>query len=292
MLVADTTPTRTTALPYDREIEDVGNVIAFEHVNLTVPDQEFAALFYVTGLGGTRDPYVDFGTRNMWVNFGDQQFHLPKGRPQRWRGELGLVVPSLAQLEERLALIARPMKDTEFGWERQPDRVVVRCPWGNRFTCHEPGAVPGMSLGIAWADTQVAPGSAAPIARFYRRVLGAPARVEDGLAEIAMGCCQRLRFRETTGAIAPYDGHHIAIYVSGFSAPHAWLAARGLVSEESDQHQYRFQALVDPDSGALAAELEHEVRSLHHAMYNRHLVNRNSAQGFGNFRRGREAFVP
>ena len=49
---------------FDRARDDVGNVIALEHVNLTVPDQQIAALFYVTGLGGTRDPYIDFGTFN------------------------------------------------------------------------------------------------------------------------------------------------------------------------------------------------------------------------------------
>ena len=59
-----------------------GNIVLFEHVNLTVPDQELAALFYVTGLGFTRDPYIDFGTRNMWVNAGEQQFHLPKAGAQ------------------------------------------------------------------------------------------------------------------------------------------------------------------------------------------------------------------
>ena len=53
-----------------------------EHVNLTVPDQGIAALFYVTGLGFTRDPYIDFGTFNMWVNLGEQQFHLPKPTPR------------------------------------------------------------------------------------------------------------------------------------------------------------------------------------------------------------------
>ena len=53
-----------------------------EHVNVTVPDQGLAALFYVTGLGFTRDPYIDFGTFNMWVNLGEQQFHLPSRMPR------------------------------------------------------------------------------------------------------------------------------------------------------------------------------------------------------------------
>ena len=35
--------------------EDVGNIIAMEHVNVTVPDHRVAELFYLTGLGFTRD---------------------------------------------------------------------------------------------------------------------------------------------------------------------------------------------------------------------------------------------
>ena len=80
---------------FDRSKEDVGNVQLLEHVNVTVPDQGLAAMFYVTGLGFTRDPYIDFGTFNMWVNLGDQQFHLPVSKPQVVRGHVGVVVPEL-----------------------------------------------------------------------------------------------------------------------------------------------------------------------------------------------------
>ena len=41
---------------FDRSAEDLGNSIHLEHVNVTVPDQRLASLFYVTGLGLTRDP--------------------------------------------------------------------------------------------------------------------------------------------------------------------------------------------------------------------------------------------
>jgi hypothetical protein len=41
--------------PYDRAAEDLGNIVAL-HVNLTVPDQQTATLFYVVALGLTRDP--------------------------------------------------------------------------------------------------------------------------------------------------------------------------------------------------------------------------------------------
>ena len=278
---------------FDRAEEDFGNVLNMEHINLTVPDQQLAALFYVTGLGFTRDPYIDFGTFNMWINVGEQQFHLPKRDAQRFRGHIGVVVPDLDGLKRRLDFIDRPMQGTAFKREEKNDHVALSCPWGNDIRAFGPSF--GTSLGIPFAVLDVPPGSADGIARFYNDVLGAPARVvENGerRAEASMGGIQRLVFRETDAEIPAYDGHHIAVYVSNFSRPHAALNERGLITEESDQHQYRFQAIVDPESGETITEIEHEVRSLKHPMFKRFLVNRNPAQGFMNYVQGRDAFVP
>ena len=278
---------------FDRAEEDFGNVLNMEHINLTVPDQQLAALFYVTGLGFTRDPYIDFGTFNMWINVGEQQFHLPKRDAQRFRGHIGVVVPDLDGLKRRLDFIDRPMQGTAFKREEKNDHIALSCPWGNDIRAFGPSF--GTSLGIPFAVLDVPPGSADGIARFYNDVLGAPAHVmENGerRAEASMGGIQRLVFRETDAEIPAYDGHHIAVYVSNFSRPHAALNERGLITEESDQHQYRFQAIVDPESGETITEIEHEVRSLKHPMFKRFLVNRNPAQGFMNYVQGRDAFVP
>ena len=78
---------------FDRTVEDLGNIVALEHVNVTVPDQEKATIFYLAGLGLTRDPYLMTGTANMWVNVGRSQFHLPTNQPQVLRGHTGIVVP-------------------------------------------------------------------------------------------------------------------------------------------------------------------------------------------------------
>jgi len=59
---------------YERKAEDFGNVVGLEHVNVRIPDQEVATLFYVTGLGLTRDPYLMTSTNNMWINIGRSQF--------------------------------------------------------------------------------------------------------------------------------------------------------------------------------------------------------------------------
>jgi len=279
---------------FDRSEEDFGNVLNMEHINLTVPDQQVAALFYVSGLGFTRDPFIDFGTFNMWINVGEQQFHLPKRDAQRFRGHIGVVVPDLDDLKRRLDFIDRPMQGTEFSREEKNDHIALRCPWGNDIRAYGPGF--GTTLGIPFASVDVSPGTSHRISRFYNEVLGTPAEAldDDGgkRAEVTMGGNQRLIFKETDDEIAEYDGHHIAIYVSNFSGPHAALAERNLITEESDQHQYRFQAIVDPDNGEMLTEIEHEVRSLKHPMFKRHLVNRNPAQSFMNYTQGRDAFVP
>src|SRR5215475_14259927 len=66
----------------DRAAEDLGNSIHLEHVNVQIPDQRLAMLFYVTGLGLTRDPYLMVHDGNMWINVGRSQFHLPTGAAQ------------------------------------------------------------------------------------------------------------------------------------------------------------------------------------------------------------------
>ena len=92
-------------------------------------------------------------------------------------------------------------------------------------------------------------------------------------AKVTVGKNQHLLFRETDKPQPDFDGHHIQIYVVNFSGPHRQLNERGLIFQESDQYQYRFKQLVDPDSGENIYELEHEVRSVTHPLYARPLVN-------------------
>ena len=87
---------------FDRAAEDLGNSVHLEHVNVTVPDQRLATLFYVTGLGLTRDPYLMVSDSNMWVNVGRSQFHLPTGAPQVLRGHTALIKIGRASCRERV----------------------------------------------------------------------------------------------------------------------------------------------------------------------------------------------
>ena len=264
---------------FDPPSQDVGNIVFFEHVNVRVPDQGAATDFYVDGLGLTRDPYMMVGTRNMWVNCGRQQFHLPRGNPQRFRGVIGLVVPALDALEMRLRNVSDRLDGTRFSWRRSPAHTDVICPWGNRFRVHAAGGSHGGPLGIPYLEMPIAKGAAAGVARFYRAVMGAPATVEDGTARVNVGPGQSLVFREEgAGPDAEYDGHHLAIYVADFSGPYRMLAERGLVTREDNPHQYRFVDIVAPRGKRALFSIEHEVRSLHHPLYQRPLVNRTGGE--------------
>ncbi|HEX3500245.1 MAG TPA: hypothetical protein VHT04_13065 [Stellaceae bacterium] len=268
---------------FDRAEEDLGNIVGLEHVNVLIPDQQIATLFYITGLGLTRDPYLMTGLNNMWINVGRSQFHMPTGKPQVLRGIVGIVVPDRAALLQRLAAVRKPLSGTSFDFREHDDYVETISPWGNRIRCHAPAARFGrITLGMPYVQFDVAPGTLDGIVKFYRRMLDVPARIaKDGEgrhAVVGVGDAQELIFRETDRKLAPYDGHHIAIYVADFSGPHRRLLEKGLISEESDQHQYRFENITDTDSGKVLFTVEHEVRSLRHPLYARALVNRNPAQ--------------
>jgi catechol 2,3-dioxygenase-like lactoylglutathione lyase family enzyme len=282
---------------YDRRAQDIGNIVALEHVNVRVPDQVKATAFYVAGLGFTRDPYLMVGIENMWINLGQQQFHLPTGQPQVLRGHIDVVVPDLDALTQRLAAVRAALEGTAFAYSADGKHVSVTCPWGNHLRCYAPGPEFGdVTLGMVAVEFPVPAGHAAGIARFYRTVMQSIATVthdaEGAAARVKVGPRQDLVFRETTAELAAYDGHHIAIYITDFSGPHRWLVEHGLVTEESNPYQYRFTDIVDPDSGQPLFAIEHEVRCYTHPMFLRPLVNRNPAQRQPTYQRGRDAFVP
>ena len=110
--------------PYNRATGDVGNILSMEHVNVTVPDQSLATLFYVNGLGFTRDPYIDFGPYNVWVNVGRQQFHLPTATAQVLRGRTGIVMPEIEGLIERLSRIGKRLSNTAFSFAQRKNWVM------------------------------------------------------------------------------------------------------------------------------------------------------------------------
>jgi hypothetical protein len=279
----------------ERPRDDTGNIVLLEHVNVTIPDQRVATLFYVSGLGFTRDPYLMVGIDNMWINIGRSQMHLPTGRPQRLRGTIGLVVPNLSLLDERLQRVARDLAATEFAFADRGSFFSVTCPWGNRFRCHAPTPEFGdAELAMPYVELDVPPGNARGIARFYSEILGAAAEpvVREGRpsACVRAGKDQCLWFRETAEAIPPYDGHHVQIYIADFTTPYRLLLERKLITRQPNQHEWRFRDIVDLDTGRVLFTIEHEVRSLDNPLYARPLVNRNPAQTNVAYVRGQDAF--
>jgi catechol-2,3-dioxygenase len=278
---------------FDRAAEDLGNSIHLEHVNVQVPDQHLAALFYVAGLGLTRDPYLMVSDTNMWINVGRSQFHLPSGTAQVLRGHTGLVISGREALLDRLASVAKKLDCTAFAYSEHNDYVEAICPWGNRLRCYEPDEARfgRITLGIPYVEFDVPAGTAPGICAFYPEIMGMPTELRNGdgtVARVQMGKDQYLQFRETDAPQPDFDGHHVQMYVTNFSGPYRRLGERGLISQEDNQYQYRFRDIIDLADGGHLFTVEHEVRSATHPMYLRPLVNRNPAQTNRNYAHGHD----
>src|ERR1700738_3553634 len=185
---------------FDRAAEDLGNAI-LEHVNVQVPDQRLATLFYVAGLGLTRDPDLMVSDTNMWVNVGRSQFHLPSGKAQVLRGHTGIVIAGREALLDRLASVAGKLDGTTFAFSEHNDHVEAICPWGNRIRCYEPDAARfgRITLGLPSVEFEVPRGAAKGICEFYPQVMGVPAELKNGdatVASVKIGKNQLLLFRE------------------------------------------------------------------------------------------------
>jgi len=280
---------------FDRTTENVGNIVKLEHINVKVPDQGLATLFYVTGMGFTRDPFIMTSTNNMWINIGQNQFHLPTGKPDVLRGVNGIVVPDREALLKRLQGVKKQLDGTKFAFAERNDLIEATCPWGNRFRCHEPDRARfgPLALGVPYVQFDVPAGAAPAIARFYEQVMEAPAKVEDEgegcQARVQVGVKQYFLFRETDKPLPEYDSHHIQIYLADFAKPYRRLAELGLLTMDTLEHEYRFKDIVNLDSKQVVFTVEHEVRSMRHPLFGRPLVNRNPAQTNQNYRPGHDA---
>lgn len=282
---------------FDRTTDDIGNIVSLEHVNVCVPDQGLATSFYISGLGLTRDPFMMTGVDNMWANVGLSQFHLPTRGTHVLRGYTGLVLPWFDTLKERLEAVSSLLQGTQFAFEEHNSFIDVTCPWGNRIRCHPAGAEFGaMTVGMPYVVFDVPVGTAAAIADFYQTVFEATSRVVElenaPAGRVTVGADQNLYFRETENSDPEFDGHHIQIYISDFSGPHKRLLGLDLITEESDAHQYRFENILDLETGKKVFALEHEVRSLRHPLHARPLINRNPTQMISTYVPGQDALFP
>jgi hypothetical protein len=280
---------------YDRAAQDLGNIVNLGHINVRITDQHLATHYYVTGLGLTRDPFLNTGARVMWVNVGMSQFHLPMGEPDILRGITGIVVPDRAALLDRLTQMRKSLEGTKFAFRESNDCVETVCPWGNRINVHAPdeSRFGRIVLGMPYIAFDVRPGTAEGIARFYREVMGGLATViENGsgrAARVQVGEKQYWYFRESEEPEKPYDRHHAQIYIANFSGLHRRLKELGLITMEVNEHEYRFKDVIDVDTRDVLFTVEHEVRSQTHPLHGRPLINRNPAQSNRNYRPGHDS---
>ena len=280
---------------YDRAAQDLGNIVNIGHVNVCITDQHLATHYYVSGLGLTRDPFLNTGARLMWINVGMAQFHLPMGEPDVLRGITGLVVPDREALLARLAQVRKPLEGTKFEFRESNECVETVCPWGNRINVHAPdeSRFGRIVLGMPYIEFEVRTGTADGIARFYREIMGAPSEVigngSGRKARVQAGDKQYLYFRETDAPEKPYDKHHAQIFIADFSGPYRRLKELGLISMESNEYEYRFKDIVDLDTREVLFTVEHEVRSQTHPMFGRPLINRNPAISNRDYKPGHDA---
>ena len=189
---------------YDRKAEDLGNITGLEHVNLQIPDQALGNLFYIQGLGLTRDPYMNTGPRQHV----DQCRQEPV--PPADRRSLGVArrdrpgdAPTATPLLDRLDRVKKQLAGTKFAVDENNDYVEVTCPWGNRFNMHSPdverfGAI---NLGMPYLEFDVPKGTAKGIEKFYRKIFGAKTKLEGN--GVGQGRADQRRL--PPGTVVPRD---------------------------------------------------------------------------------------
>lgn len=256
--------------------DELGNFIHFEHINLRVPDHYLATLFFIEGLGLTRDPYRQIGVKNIWANCGKQQFHLPLGEAIPFAGEIGLTVPDSTKTEQALAQIARTLHHTQFTIEKDANSLQIVSPWGHCLRVRGQTEADPLPQAIPYVEFKIKPDTAAGIAAFYRDILGVPARLEQApvRAVVNVGVNQEFIFAEQADLTLPVHDNHVAVYLTRYQQVYTRLEQRGLLMSPHADEQFRLKKIIDPQSGELLYELEHEMRSLYHPDFLRPLVNR------------------
>ncbi len=132
-------PTILSKLVQDASITsqslDMSGIVWLEHLNLVVGDMDVAMKFYVDFMGFSRD------SNPKHVNLGQQQFHLAAtGEPaQRITGSIGLTVPSLQSIKDRIPHALTDLEGTLFAINDESDDKIISitCPYGNIFNLYD-----------------------------------------------------------------------------------------------------------------------------------------------------------
>ncbi len=263
-------------------LPEVGGIIHLDHVNFQVPEHDLVTVFFINGLGLTRDPFRRADETNMGVNVGLQQFHLPRrGTTPPFPGVIGLIVPDLAAIRVRLGRLERMGRfdGTEYAATFDETTAEITSPFGVRLRLHAAGTLPFLRpLGIAYVDVFVPPSTADAIAKFYAEVFRAVVQVGaiDGApaALVTAGPFQTVRFIERE--LEDHDTHnfHLSYHVTHYNEVRERIAAAGALKGEGRGQVFFFSRIFDPESGAIVFPLENEVRSVYQQDFMRPLVNR------------------
>ena len=263
---------------------EVGGIAHLEHINFEVADHDMVSIFFMAGLGFTRDPYTRSDEKNMAVNVGMQQYHLPRmGRPTPpMHGVVGLITPELNAVKERCDGLEKEgvFKGTPYAYEVKNDCHEVMSPFGVKMRLHPTGSLPFPKvLGMPYVDLPVEPGKADGILKFYTQVMRATGAIEeiDGkkAASVVMGPYQWVRFIETEG-LDSYDNgtFHIAYYVSHYNEVLDTIEDADAIYNGGQNQIFFFNKIFDPDNGDEIFSLDNEVRSFYHEDFMRPLINR------------------
>lgn len=158
IIISPTTlgPTALRKLVQDASITsqslDMNGIVWLEHLNLVVGDMDVAMKFYVDFMGFSRDG------NPKHVNLGQQQFHLAAtgDQAQRITGSIGLTVPSLQNIKDRIPLAQTDLEGTLFAINDESDDKIMKitCPYGNIFNLYDISIDDDYSSTIDDATTQ------------------------------------------------------------------------------------------------------------------------------------------
>ena len=266
---------------------EIGAMVMMDHVNFQTPGHDMATMFFIGGLGLTRDPYRRADMQNMGINVGLQQFHLPRrertageGTPP-FQGLIGLVHPDIEGARLRLDSLKEigALAHTPYRWEEDSKGVLVTSPFGYQLRLHAPGSLDfEKALGIAYVDVHVPPGTASRISAFYEKIVGAPVRFseqgEEPSAIILAGPHQEMCFIERE--LEDYNTHnmHVSYHVTHYNQLRRELREHDAVMGEGRGEVFFFDKIYDPENGDAVFQMQNEVRSIYHPDFMRPLVNR------------------
>ncbi|MDC0190210.1 hypothetical protein OAJ77_03155 [Rhodospirillales bacterium] len=262
---------------------EIGRMLHMDHVNFETPDHEMATIFYMNGLGFTRDPYRRADEQNLGVNVGRQQFHLPKRGEYTppFYGIVGLVVPDIGGIKQRFEILndLGKFEGTPYDWLEEGNTVLMTSPFGYRLRLHSCGTLEFTKpLGIAYVEVPAPLGKAARIGKFYEKIVGAPVQISavggTEAAIISAGPHQEIKFIERE--LDDYDTYsmHISYHVTHYNELRQRLNEHGSLMGLGGGEAYFFNKIFDPETGEILMTFQNEVRSVYHPDFMRPLINR------------------